>query len=113
MKKYVLFLFLQFISVFFISFLSFLLRPVSVLYDILVYIFVPLFSSFTSLKIVRKGINPYLTWILPPAAETLAGFLVSLGFGPNPLPVMITAFISLVGSAAGDVLNKQYKKGKK
>ncbi len=111
MRKYVLLMLLQFVSVFFVSFLSFLLRPVSLLYSVLVYVFVPLFSSFFSLKIVRRGVNPYLAWILPPIAETLAGFLITLGIGPYPLPIMITAFVSLVGSAAGDVITKTNKKG--
>lgn len=112
MKKYIILMVFQFASVFIASFLSFLLRPVSVLFPILIYAFVPLFSSYLSLRLVLKGINPYLSWLLPPIAETLAGFTVTFGIGPDPLPVFITAFVSLIGSAAGDVLNKTSKKGK-
>ncbi len=112
MKKHILPLLFQFISVFFASLISFLLRPVSILFSIMIYAVIPLFSSYFSLRTVLKGINPYLAWILPPVAQTLAGFLITLGIGPDPLPIMITAFVALVGAAAGDVLNKTNKKGK-
>lgn len=113
MKKRLLFLLFQFASVFCVSFISYLLRPLPVLYYILIYGFVPLFSAIFSLKLVVKSVNPYLAWILPPVAQSLGGLLAAMGIAPDPLPVMVTAFISLVGAAAGDVINKTNKKGRK
>ena len=112
MKKHIFRLLLQFIFVLSVSLISYLLRPLRVIFTILIYIFIPLFSACTACRIVKKGINPYLAWILPPISETIAGFIISMGIGPDPLPIMITAFISLVGSALGDVINKTLKKGK-
>ena len=109
--RYVLLFLIQLISVFILSLFSFLIRPLNLVYPISIYALVPLFSSFSAYKLTRKGINPYLSFLLPPVAETLAGFTAAMGIGPEPLPVFITAFISLVGAAAGDVRNKMTKKG--
>lgn len=110
MKRHVRSLLIQFFSIFVLSFLFYLLRPVSVLYNILMFIILPIASAYTSFELVKRMINPYLAWILPAIAETLAGFLSSLGIGPNPLPIMITAFVSLIGSATGDVSVKFKKR---
>lgn len=112
MKRHVRSLLIQFFSIFVLSFLFYLLRPVSVLYNILMFIILPIASAYTSFELVKRMINPYLAWILPAIAETLAGFLSSLGIGPNPLPIMITAFVSLIGAATGDVAVKFQKKDK-
>lgn len=104
---------IQFASILFVSLIVLLLRPIPVIYEILIYGFVPCICMYSAGKLVLKGINPYLTWILPPIGETAAGFLITMGFGPQPLPIMITAFLSLVGAAAGDVMKKAMKKDRK
>ena len=67
----------------------------------------PLAGAYTAYRVVRAGVNPYLGWILPPLAATAAGFLASLGYAPAAGPVLLTAFFSLAGAAAGDVIQKQ------
>ena len=47
------------------------------------------------------------TYGLLPLAATAAGFLASLGYAPAAGPVLLTAFFSLAGAAAGDVVQKQ------
>lgn len=113
MKGHLFRLLLQLASVFLLSFIGYLLRPAYVFYQIMLYALIPLFSAFTAYKLVLKGMNPYLSWLLPPVSQTAAGFLASLGIAPDPLPVMLCAMISLVGAAAGDVKVKLRKKGRK
>lgn len=112
MKRMLVRLCIQFACAFALSFISYLLRPVSALYWFLIYLFIPVFSAYSAIKIVINGINPYLAWILPGISEALAGFLISLGIAPDPLPIMITFLISLIGAAIGDVINKTNKKGR-
>lgn len=113
MRKYFVLLISQFAFLFIISFLFYLLRPFAFIFSILFYIILPVISSVLGYQMVRKGLNPYLTIILPPISETCAGFLSAMGIGPDPLPIMITFFVTMIGAAAGDVINKTQKKGKK
>lgn len=113
MKKHIYLLLLQFLISFFLSLAAYLLRPTGVLFFFLIYFLIPIFSAYTACKLVLKKINPYLAWLLPALAETAAGFLISLGFSPDPLPIMITSFVGLAGAATGDVLYKTNKKGKR
>ncbi len=113
MKRYLLLLLAQFLSVFLFSFIAYLIRPLSAIHLLLIYGLIPLFSLVASGWIVLGGINPYLSWIMPPVALALSGFLSTLGIGQSPLPMMITAFVSLIGAASGDTIYKLRKKGKK
>lgn len=110
MKKRMLSLLMQFAICFLASFLMYLLKPVPVLFDILLYACFPLFSLIGACIVVGRGVNPYAAWLLPPVAETLSGFLASMGYAPGFLSILITAFASLIGAAAGDVINKQGKR---
>ena len=113
MKKYAFMLLIQFFAVFFLSLIAYLLRPLNVVHGLLVYGLVPIVSFLRAFRLGLGRINPYLAWIGPPIAMTLAGFLSTMGIGPSPLPVMIAAMLALVGAAAGDVTVKSQKKGKK
>ena len=110
MKKYTSIFIAQAALLFFAAFIVYLLRPAGILFAILYYAVFPLMSGYASYKIVRRGINAYLAWILPPVAQSLAGFLASMGFSPDLIGILITAIVSLVASAAGDVKNKQKKR---
>ena len=67
---------------------------------------VPALGSYTSFKVTRTGVNNYAAWVAPPLRQGAACILWA-GSLLNPGYVMATALISLVGAAAGDVLNKQ------
>lgn len=100
----------QFFICFLLSLGMFLLRPVSWLFGILIYAVYPLVSLISAMVIVRKGINPYGAWLLPAVSETLSGLIASMGYAPDILPILISAFLSLIGAATGDVMNKQDKR---
>lgn len=100
----------QFIIVFVLSALIALLRAAGGLYDVLVWAVIPLAGAVTAFLCVRNGVNPYLCWFLPPSAQTLAVLLVTMGYLPQGGQMVLTAFLSLVGSAAGDTANKQKRK---
>lgn len=113
MKKYISMLVIQFLFVLMISFFSYFSKPLTAVFGILIYVIVPILSSVSSYMLVTKGFNPYLAWLLPPVAMTISSFLSTMGIGQSPLPIMITAFVSLIGSAAGDVKVKMRKKDRK
>ena len=54
----------------------------------------------------RKGLNNYLAWLAPPIMEILGNLLI-WGYGPAVGPVFLCGFLSLVGAATGEVLNRQ------
>lgn len=64
---------------------------------------VPLAGLFTSCRAVRRGLNNYAAWV-PPAACLYAAHLLVWGFAPPAGAGLLTAFASLVGAAAGEVL---------
>ena len=113
MKKYISMLAIQFLFVLMISFFSYFSKPLTAVFGILIYVIVPILSSVSSYMLVTKGIDPYLAWLLPPVAMTISSFLSTMGIGQSPLPIMITALVSLIGSAAGDVKVKMRKKDRK
>jgi len=70
---------------------------------LMLWVAVPLAGLATSCQAVRRGLNNYLAWIVP--APTLYGAnLLVWGYAPPPGPALLTAFLSLVGAAAGEVL---------
>jgi len=64
---------------------------------------VPLAGLFTACQAVRRGLNNYLAW-LPPAPILYGVNLAVWGYAPPAGPALLTAFLALVGSAAGQVL---------
>lgn len=87
-----------------------LARPVSVLYGILVWAIIPLCGGTTAFICVRKGVNPYVSWIMPPIAELIAFALITMGYAPQGGMTLLTAFVSLIGAAAGDTYTKIQRK---
>ena len=64
---------------------------------------VPLAGLVTACQAVRGGLNNYLAWIAP--VPCLYGInLLVWGYAPPPGPALLTAFLSLVGAAAGQVI---------
>ncbi len=64
---------------------------------------VPLAGLFTSCQAVRRGLLNYAAWLAP--AVCLYGInMLVWGFAPPAGAALLTAFLSLVGAAAGEVL---------
>ncbi len=78
------------------------------LYAVLLWGGVPLAGLFTACRAVRRGLNNYLAWLAPAPCLFGAHYLL-WGFSPNPGAGLLTAFLSLVGAAAGEVLNQREK----
>ena len=53
-----------------------------------------------------RGLLNYAAWIAPPAGMALANWLC-WGYLPEPGPVLVCALVSLVGAAAGEVMNQR------
>ena len=73
---------------------------------------IPLLGAVTAARCVLRGLNNYAAWIAPPVC-TAAASLILWGYVPHAGPVLMCAFISLVGAAAGEVLSNERKKGGK
>lgn len=54
----------------------------------------------------RLGLLNYIALLAPPLAQLAAGLIV-WGYLPQPGPVFVCAFVSLVGAATGEVLKRQ------
>lgn len=81
------------------------------LHSILAWAILPLTGAYTACKAVLHGLNNYLAWIAPPACIVAAGLLL-WGYVPHGGPVLLCAFVSLVGAAAGEVLSKDNSRHK-
>lgn len=49
------------------------------------------------------GLTGYAAWIVPPVIHSALPWVL-IGYPPSPASMLICAFVSLVGAAAGDVL---------
>ena len=56
----------------------------------------------------RAGLLNYAAWIIPPLAQIAAGIIL-WGYPAGAGPVFLCAFVSLVGAATGEVLNRSTK----
>ena len=109
-KKHVWTLAIQLMACAAVSLAGMVLKPVRWAHAAFLWALVPLAGLWTAYRAVRRGVNPYASWILPPVAETLAGLLASMGYVPNAGGVLLTALFSLIGGAAGDVVNRQTRR---
>ena len=110
MRKYAKVICVHAAILFVISFVIYLTRPARGLFYVLIYPVYSILSAYSACKMVRGGVNPYLAWMPAPIMLTAAGFLTAMGFSPDILPILISAFVSLVGAATGDVINREKKK---
>lgn len=67
---------------------------------------VPLAGLLTACRAVRRGLNNYAAWIAPPAC-LFAVYLLLWGFSPPAGAALTTALTSLVGAAAGQVIEER------
>ena len=64
----------------------------------------PLFGLVAAYRATRRGLLNYAAWIAPPAAMGLTHWLIWT-YPPAPGPVLTCALVSLIGAAAGEVVN--------
>lgn len=82
------------------------------LYAALIWAGVPLAGLFTACRAVRRGLNNYAAWIAP-APCLFAAYYLLWGFSPAAGAGLVTALLSLVGAAAGEVLNARERAQRK
>jgi hypothetical protein len=70
---------------------------------LMLWVAAPLAGLLTACQAVRRGLNNYLAWI-PPAPCLYGANLLVWGYAPPAGPALLTAFTSLMGAAAGQVL---------
>lgn len=63
-------------------------------------------GAVSAYRATRRGLLNYAAWIAPPVCMALAHWLV-WGYVPDGGCVLVCAFVSLVGAAAGEVMNRQ------
>lgn len=66
----------------------------------------PLLGAVSAYRTTRRGLNNYLAWLAPPIC-TAVGHWLLWRYLPQPGPVLTCAFVSLVGAAAGEVMNRE------
>ena len=79
------------------------------LFGVMSWAVMPLLGMLTACRTTRRGLLNYAAWIAPPVCMWLSHYLV-WGYSPAPGPAAVCAFLSLVGAAAGEVLNQQKKR---
>lgn len=104
---------IQIVTMLFISLLqalSYWLNPT--LYDILLWVGMPLAGMYSAYRAVLGGLLNYAAWVAPPICLLTAHLLV-WGYSPSAAPALLCAFISLIGAAAGEVMVQRKQKTKR
>ena len=63
-------------------------------------------GAWTSCTLARAGLTAYASWVLPPVVHSVIPWLL-IGYPPSAASMLVCALLSLVGSAAGDVLYRR------
>lgn len=79
------------------------------LYGVLLWAIVPLGGLFTACRAVRRGLLNYAAWLAPPVCLYIVHYCVWF-YSPSAGAALLTAFVSLVGAAAGEVLNQRERR---
>ncbi len=80
-----------------------------ILFGIASWAAMPILGLLSACWATRRGLLNYAAWIAPPVCMWLSHYLI-WQYSPAPGPALLTAFVSLVGAAAGEVLNQQKKR---
>ena len=72
------------------------------LYNVSLWALLPLLGAVSAYLATVNGLLNYAAWIAPPLCAVLGHLLVWF-FLPGIGPVLLCAFISLIGAAAGEV----------
>ena len=78
----------------------------AIVYGVISWGALPLAGAVSAYRTTRRGLNNYLSWLAPPLCAIAAHSLIWI-YPPSPGPVLLCALISLIGAAAGEVLNRE------
>ena len=78
---------------------------------LMLWVATPVAGLVTACRAVQRGLNNYLAWIPPAPCLYLANWLI-WGYAPPAGPALLTALTSLVGAAAGQVLQQRGEENK-
>lgn len=78
-------------------------------YGACIWVLSPLAGALSAGLATKKGLLNYAAWLAPPLM-LLAGYYLVWGYLLTPGPVLLNAFASLVGAAAGEVSKRWSKK---
>ena len=78
------------------------------IYGAMAWVVMPVLGLLSACRATRRGLLNYAAWIAPPLCMWLTHYLI-WSYSPQPGPALLCAFLSLVGAAAGEVLNQQKK----
>ena len=112
MKRALTSLLLQFLAALALTLAALLLRPIDWLHGVCVWLLLPAIALASAFLLVKKGLNPYISWIMPPLAMAALPLAV-LGYLTDGGALMLTVFVGILGAAAGDTHNRFTQKGRK
>ena len=102
MKKYLLSLAAQFLFSLILAFGIYLLKPLNGLHAALKWVLYPFFCGVSAFMLVKKGLNPYVSWLLPPLALVPVATFMTGGYLPEGGLLLLTSFIGIVGAATSE-----------
>lgn len=76
------------------------------IYGVIAWLGMPALGLISAYRATRRGLLNYAAWIVPPVSMCAAHLLI-WGYAPGSGPVLLCALISLVGAAAGEVMNQR------
>lgn len=77
--------------------------------DIALWVVVPIAGAITACRAVRRGLLNYAAWLAPPVCMYATHYAL-WRYAPPAGAALVCAFVSLVGAAAGEVLNQREKR---
>lgn len=78
----------------------------AVLHGILIWGGLSIAGMIAAYLATVKGLLNYAAWIMPPVAGMIGHYII-WDYLPSPGPILLCAFISLIGAAAGEVIKRQ------
>ena len=74
------------------------------------WVVMPLAGAISAYRATRGGLLNYAAWIAPPVCMTASHWMI-WDYLPHAGSMMLCAFVSLVGAAAGEVMNREIQRG--
>ncbi|MCQ2437902.1 MAG: hypothetical protein MJ099_05850 [Clostridia bacterium] len=80
----------------------------AVIHTIVSWAALPILGAVSAYRVTRKGVSNYLAFWAPPITAACAHWLF-WGYPPSAGVILVCGFVSLVGAAAGEVVNRDQK----